>query len=159
MARPVKCKYCQTTRSKDEMELILHRSSGGKEYKHYYCKEKKCYKRKLCKDDFVKIFYEYTNSQVMPKDVYKVFNKMMSNGLNEFKCLYVIKFIRDRKKGLNYPWGMMHYVNDAMTEFRKQLRKQREQRVNFDEKNIDKYNIKEYNYNKREDKQDISEFI
>ena len=159
MARQVKCKYCETKNDKDKMDLVIHKSDSGREYKHYYCKEKKCFKRKLSKDEFVKIFYEYTKSQAMPREVYKVFNKMMSNGLSEFKCLYVIKYIRDRKKGLNHPWGMMHYVNDAMIEFRKQLQKRREQRNNFDKKNVDKYNIEEYNYTKKEDRRDISEFI
>ena len=159
MARKVKCKYCGESIDKTESILNIHKSEKGREYKHYYCKSKKCYERKQAKNEFVNIFYDYANSKAPPQQLYKVFNKMMSQGLSEFQCLFVMKFIRDKRKNLNHPWGITYYINEAYNEYKRKLQQKVSTRNRFDNKNIEKYILREWNYNKREDRKDISEFI
>lgn len=136
------------------MECEEHISVSGKITRKYYHKE--CLKMKNDRDEAVQIFYDYTKSYEPLKKVYDAFKRIKSKGINETQILYLIKYIRDNNKILNYPHGLLFYLDEAMKDYNKNKKLYQIDRV---VKNEDDFIQVNHNQNERNDKMDISDFL
>jgi hypothetical protein len=110
----VKCKYCS---EKVEKEDAVYMEKGKtKKTKHYY--HKKCMEQQNAKDSALSLFYEYTGSLVLQSQVYVAFKKCREKGLLDTDILYTMEYISKNKMVLNYPMGILYYIDRAMKEKR-----------------------------------------
>ena len=123
----VKCQFCNIKREKDKMDCETTESpTTGKKSNKYYCPE--CKKLLKSRNEALEKFYSYTGSLLLQNQVYTAFKKMKDKGLNEHDILCVMDYIIENKHVLNYPMGMLYYIDRAMKDKRikEQQRKSKE---------------------------------
>ncbi len=106
MARKVICQFC---RQKDDKENMI---KFHDKYYHTNCK-------KLIDDreKAIDLFYTYTHSLCLKKELYNVFSIIKKQQhLNESDILYVMEYIVRNKCKLNFPMGIRYYVDKAMKD-------------------------------------------
>ena len=147
----VTCQYCKTKENKDEM--VYEEKQNIKKYYHQHCLN-----MKKNRDEAVGIFYEYTKCLEPVKKVYDAFKRIKMKGMNEEQILYLVKYVRDNRCVLNYPHGLLYYLDAAMKDYRKN--KQAITNINTTKSDEDfvKIEIKKETTNK-EDELDISDFL
>lgn len=114
----VKCKFCSAKSEKEEMVCIENMSSGGKVARRYYHKD--CLKKLKARDEAKEKVIEYTGFLGTDAQIYVAFSKAKAKGLDEIDILYTIDYIIKNKCVLNYPMGLLYYIDRAMREKRKE---------------------------------------
>lgn len=150
----VKCKYCN---EKDEKDLMVYiEKNGKKEYFH-----RPCLRYKTDRDEALKLFYEYTGSYEMQSKVYHAFKQIRNKGLTDSDVLYIMQYIIKNKCVLNYPIGMMYYVDRAMKDKQESSKtnKNNERVINAPIKVMPLYMKKEEQKDDKENENDISDFL
>ena len=141
----IKCQYCQSKSAKEQMLYV------DKKYYHNECKV-----QKDCRDMALDLFYSYTKSLALKQNVYMIFSKIKSMGFKDEDVLYIMRYIVKNNLKLNYPPGILYYVDRAI--------KDREYEKNYKKKQeitVDKIEKIEY-IEKKEllpDKKDISQYL
>lgn len=141
----IKCQYCQ---SKSEKETMIF---DNKKYYHIECK-----KQKDCRDMALDLFYSYTKSLALKQNVYMIFSKIKSMGFKDEDVLYIMQYIEKNKLKLNYPPGILYYVDRAIKD-----RIYEKNYKNKQQTSIDKIEKIEYIEKKEllSDKKDISQYL
>lgn len=125
--KQIKCQYCSKKGNKDDMCLDTHITKSGNTVNKYY--HKKCLHLKNCRDRAINIFYEYTKSLEPKQKLYTVLKQIKEKGIDEEGILYTMQYIEDNKCVLNYPHGILYYLDNAIKEYKKyQSRKKDEKR-------------------------------
>ena len=129
----VKCKHCGL--KSDKSIMIKIEKGSTKYYAHEECEirvaqeklnmeklkqEKKIQKEfdKECRKRSVDLFYEYTESLAPITLVNLAFKKCKEKGLTNKDILYTMEYIVKNKMVLNYPMGILYYIDRAMRDKR-----------------------------------------
>lgn len=147
----VMCQYCKI---KDDKEIMVVESNmKTKKYFH-----EQCLHMKKSRDEAVKIFYEYTKSLEPLVKVYDAFKKIKNKGINEEQVLYLVQYVRDNKCVLNYPYGLLYYLDAAMKDYNKNKKTQQITNITKSDEDFVKIEIKKDIVEKK-DELDISDFL
>jgi len=156
----VKCQYCKEKAEKVKMECI-EKQSGNKIVRKYYHKD--CYKKKQARDLAKDKFIKYTGFLGVESQIYVAFKKIKEKGLDEYDILYTINYIINNQHVLNFPMGLLYYIDRAMRQKHKEaeILAEKERVI----KNLSNVKIKPLKYRNDTEKQeqknefDISDYI
>lgn len=108
----VKCRYC--SEKVEKIKALYLEKGKTKKVKYYY--HKACLKLQEDRDSALDLFYTYTGSLVLQSQVYSAFKKCREKGLTDSDVLYTMKYISENKMVLNYPMGILYYIDRAMKD-------------------------------------------
>lgn len=154
----VKCQFCSKKDEKDNMVKVEKVSDSGSKTNKYYHKE--CLSLLKDKKEAVDKFYEYTGYLDPIVTLYVAFKKMKAKGLDEHDILYTMNYIIETNGVLNYPMGLLYYLDRAMKDkkYKLQLAENRERILNSGSK-IQPIIRNDYGKLNIEDSLDASDFI
>lgn len=127
----VKCKHCGV---KEDKSMMVKIKKGSVEYySHPTCeiayendkleKERAKSEKKIKEEEdktyrecAINLFYEYTKSLSPIALVNVAFKKCKEKGLNYKDILYTMEYIVKNKMVLNYPMGILYYIDRAMKD-------------------------------------------
>ena len=149
--RDVVCQYCKVKDNKDNMVFV----QNNKIKKYYHSR---CLELKKSRDEAIEIFYDYTKSLEPIKKLYDVFNKIKNKGMNEEQILYLVKYVRDNNRVLNYPHGLLYYLDAAIKDYKKNKKIYTITKITKSDEDFVKLEIKKDTTTK-DDEMDISDFL
>ena len=150
--RSCKCKYCG---QQIESELEKTTIKVGKVNHNYH---NDCYEQQLARDKALSLFYDYTGSLVMQNMVYLAFKKAREKGISDKEILYTMQYIVNTKSVLNYPMGILYYLDRAMKNKAEEEKREKANRQ-IEGKTIRIMPITQRKQEEKKDDYDISDLI
>ena len=120
-----KCQYCPD-KILTESDRVVEISGDVKKSYH-----KECFEQRNAKAKALDLFYQYTGSLVMQNMVYLAFKKAREKGLTDKDILYTMEYIIKTKSVLNYPMGILYYLDRAMKEKAEQEKRDKQDDATF----------------------------